>query len=81
VSCEWSTGPELYYSCLSACLTGYDGAACPHVLQAIIAQVSGDLETCEPTYIGRHVLPSFIHEAGHVAASETSPVGRRGLES
>jgi hypothetical protein len=38
VSCEWSIGTSLHYSHLSARLTGHNGAACLHVLHAIIAQ-------------------------------------------
>jgi hypothetical protein len=36
--CEWSIGLALNCSRLFTCLTGLDGVACPHVLQAIIAQ-------------------------------------------
>jgi hypothetical protein len=45
VSCEWSTGLVLHCSRLSTCLTGHDGAACPHVIQIIMALVSNALET------------------------------------
>jgi hypothetical protein len=67
-------------------------ATCPHVLWAMMAQVSGvlvtcghDLETHESSRIGRPAKPFFILEvcgpqraAGHVAAPEPSRAGRRG---
>jgi hypothetical protein len=53
VSCEWSAGPAQHCSCLPARLVGINGAACPYVLQVMLAQVSGvsktfgrALETC-----------------------------------
>jgi hypothetical protein len=70
VSCEWSTRTKLHCSRMFARLTCHDGAAYPHVLQAIMAQVSGtletrehSLETCEPSCIGRPAMPFFILEA------------------
>jgi hypothetical protein len=61
-------------------------AACPHVLWAMMAQVSGISVTCrhalkthEPSHIGRPAKPFFILEVcgpqrvvGHVAVSEPS---------
>jgi tRNA G26 N,N-dimethylase Trm1 len=61
-------------------------AACPHVLQVMMAQVSDISETCgraleirKPSYIGRLAKPFFILEVyspqrsvGHVAALEPS---------
>jgi hypothetical protein len=69
---------------MSACLTGINGAASPHILQAMMAQVSGTLGTCErtletrvPSCIARPAKPFFILEAhgpqtatGHVAVPE-----------
>jgi hypothetical protein len=56
VSCEWSTGSVLHCSRLSTRLARHDGVACPHVIQTIMALVSGALEThkhaletCEPS--------------------------------
>jgi hypothetical protein len=77
VSHEWSTGPALHCSRLFARLAGHDGAACPHVLQAIMALASCTLETCkcvmetrecvlktcEPSCIGRPAMPFFIYES------------------
>jgi hypothetical protein len=94
VSCEWSTGPVQHCSRLSVRLAGHDGATCPHVLQATMALVSNvmethkrALETCEPSQIGRLVMPFFIHEArgplgttGRVSVPEPSSTGRQGPE-
>jgi hypothetical protein len=63
VSCEWSTGPALHCSRLSAHLAGHDGSVCLHVLHAIMAQALEALKTREPSCIGRPDMPFFIHEA------------------
>jgi hypothetical protein len=84
----------LYCSRLSTRLAGYDGVTYPHVLQAIMVQVSGTLETCEhtletcePNCIGRHAMPFFIYEAcdllgtvRHVVAPKPSLTWRQGPE-
>jgi hypothetical protein len=69
MSCEWTTGPTLYYSHLSTHLAGHDGATCPHILQAAMAQTSGTLETHDyametrqPSGIGRPAMSFFIYE-------------------
>jgi hypothetical protein len=46
VPCEWSTGLALHCSSIFARLAGINGVACPHVLHAMMAQVSGSSETC-----------------------------------
>jgi hypothetical protein len=69
-------------------------AACLHVLQVMMAQVSGvsehmrvRLETRKPSRIGRSAKPFFILEVcdpqrsvGHVVAPEPSRAGRQGPE-
>jgi hypothetical protein len=93
VSCEWSTRHVQHCGCLSTCLACINGVACPHVLQAIIAQVSGILETCgyaletrEPSRIGMPTKLFFILKAcgplrvtGHVPAPKPSRAGMTGF--
>jgi hypothetical protein len=69
-------------------------ATCLHILQVMMAQVSGVSKTCgsaleihEPSRIGRPAKPLFILEVcdpqrsrGHLAASKPSRVGRWGPE-
>jgi hypothetical protein len=87
-ACEWSTVRccmvALYCSDMSTCLIGHDGTACPHVLQAIMIQVSDALEirvyaleTYESSRIGKSVMSFFIYETsdslgivGHMIVSE-----------
>jgi hypothetical protein len=87
VSCKWSTGPAQHYNRLSTRLAGHDGATCSHVLHAMMALVSGVLKTHEHNCVCRSTIPFFIlnvcgllRTAGHMTASESSPVGRRGLK-
>jgi hypothetical protein len=44
-------------------LASHDGATCLHVLQAVMAQASSTLETCELSCIGRPDMSSFMYEA------------------
>jgi hypothetical protein len=55
VSSEWSIGLVMHYSHLSIFLVGHDCAACPHILQAIMAQVSG---------ASKHVAASLLTSDG-----------------
>jgi hypothetical protein len=70
VSHEWSIELALHCSPMSTRLIGHDGAACPHVLQVIMALAScalepheHALETREPNCIGRPAMPFFILES------------------
>jgi hypothetical protein len=67
VSYEWSTGPAYHCSHLSTRLVGINSATCPHVLLAMMVWVLGvsktcsrDMETCEPSRIGRLAKPFII---------------------
>jgi hypothetical protein len=53
----------MYCNRMSTSHAGLDGAACLHILQAIMAQALGALKTRESSCIARSAMSFFIHEA------------------